>query len=103
MKLKAFCVYDSKSLSYGAPMFINSVGAALRSFGDVANDESSVICKYASDFVLYEIGEFDDDTGKLVGWDPFVNLGNASEFKRVRPVVFQPAAGDGKGEVVENK
>lgn len=100
MITKAFCVYDSKALVYGVPMFIPSVGAAVRSFADVCNDPDSVVCKHPSDFVLYEIGEFDDATGRLVAYEPLRNLGNASEFRKVakEPVVFNPAGLDKKGK-----
>ena len=96
MKLNAYCVYDSKSLSYGMPMFINAVGAAIRAFTDVANEEGSAICKHPSDYVLYEIGYFDDSTGVFTMHSPVKNLGNASEYKKVAkaPVVYQPAAAE---------
>lgn len=95
---KAFAVYDSKSLLYGSPMFINSTGAAVRSFSDVANNPDSLVCKHPTDFVLFQIGEYDDEKGVLTALVPFVNLGLASDFKKVTkaPVVYQPAASEMK-------
>lgn len=85
MNLGIFCVYDSKGLRYGSPMFVPSKGEAIRGFSDVANDGKSVISNHPSDFVLYLVGEFDDQTGVVSAYSPLVNLGNASEFKK--PVV----------------
>lgn len=96
MKLKMYSVYDSKALVYGQPMFISAVGSALRSFADLCNDPQSLVCKHPTDFVLFEIGEYDDSTGVVTPTMPFVNLGMASDFKRVvkAPVVYEPAASE---------
>lgn len=87
MKMGIFAVYDSKALRYGAPMFIPTVGEAVRGFADVVNDAQTMISKHPSDYVLYQLGELDDSNGVLVAFAPLVNLGNAAEFKKVVPAV----------------
>lgn len=89
MKLKAFSIYDTKSLAYGVPFFMSSVGQATRAFADLSNDNQSIIYKHPTDFVLFEIGDFDDSDGRLECIQPFRSLGLGSDFKenRVRNLV----------------
>jgi hypothetical protein len=84
MKTKVFAIYDSKALAYGVPFFMPAVGAAVRAFADLANDGNSSLSRHASDYILYEIGVFDDSDGSLIGIQPFVNLGCGADFLPVR-------------------
>lgn len=81
MLLKAFSVYDSKIRTYLPYVFYPHKGSALRAFEYAANDSSSNICKYPADHTLFEMGEFDDQTGAFVSLNAPINLGNAIEFK----------------------
>lgn len=65
MKLVLCTVKDRAADAYGRPMFVPSVGVALRSFSDEVNREDSEnqLNKHPDDFDLYELGEFDDNTG----------------------------------------
>lgn len=82
MLLKAFTVYDSKSEAYLQPFFTSTKGQAIRSFQDTANDPNSQICRHAADFVLFQIGEFNDETADFLK-QMHVNLGCAIEFKNL--------------------
>ncbi|QGH73234.1 MAG: DNA binding protein [Microviridae sp. ctKAt32] len=84
MRTNIFSVYDSKALCYGVPFFMATVGAAVRAFQDVANDVNSVINRHPMDFVLYKIGEFDDEKGIVESLQPFISLGHGGDF--VKPV-----------------
>jgi hypothetical protein len=46
-------------------MFVPSVGVAIRSFSDEVNrkDPENQLHNHPDDFDLYELGEFDDNTG----------------------------------------
>jgi hypothetical protein len=83
--LKAFAVYDTKAQCYAPPFFMASVGSAVRAFGDLANDRQSTINKHPEDYILYEIGTFDDNKGQLVAKLPVVSLGHGSDFVPVSP------------------
>lgn len=88
MKLKAYSIYDSKGTIFNAPFFQHNAGLALRAFADLANDPQSTLFRHAGDFVLYEVGEFDDTTGLLAPYATHLHLGVASQFKEAsRPVV----------------
>lgn len=84
-KLKVFTVYDSKAEAYLQPFFMRSMGEALRGFQEVCNDPQSNLCKYPGDFTLFEIGSYDEESGRLESLKAFVSLGTAIEFKKSAP------------------
>lgn len=88
MITKIFSVYDSKALSYGVPFFMPSTGAAVRAFSDLVQDDRSTVNHHPGDFVLYQIGNFDDNNGSLSCVDPQIHLGIGLDFvSRKKPVV----------------
>lgn len=70
MQLNAYCIYDNKSLSYGAPFFAPSDGSAIRSFTDLANDSQTMVGRHPRDFSLFCVGGFDDANALLVATTP---------------------------------
>lgn len=86
MLTKAFSVYDSKAHSFGVPFFMPSVGAAVRAFSDLAQDVNSMVNRHPGDFVLYEIGGFEDSKGVLNPISPHVHLGVGSDFVSAKPI-----------------
>lgn len=60
MIYKVFTVYDSKALAYMQPFFSPSVGEAERLFKELCNDEKHNFNKYAEDFTLFYLGDFDN-------------------------------------------
>lgn len=80
MKLKLCSVYDSKTMVFNTPFFQLTTPAALRSFGDLANDPQSTVFRHPGDYVLYELGEFDDATGEVSMYAQHKHLGIGSQF-----------------------
>ncbi len=68
MKMLMFSIRDSAADAYGRPFFMTSVGIAIRSFTDEVNraDKENQIYMHPEDFDLFELGEFDDETGRIV-------------------------------------
>lgn len=64
--MKIFSTYDKASETYNLPFYQRSTGEALRSFTQAANDESTPICKFAPDFTLFHLGEFDERLGSFI-------------------------------------
>lgn len=89
MNTLAFAVYDLKALCYGVPFFMPNVGSAVRAFSDVANDTQSAISRHPSDYVLFQVGEFDDNKGTLNPIVPLISLGLASDFVKRVPMVSE--------------
>lgn len=66
MKFKVFSVYDVKSESFGMPVFFAATGQAIRAFDDQCNKPGQVMHDHPADFVLNQLGEYDDTTGQLI-------------------------------------
>ena len=81
MIFKIFVVYDSKAGFYNKPFFEQSTGLAVRGFSDACNDKDTQLFKHASDFTLFEIGEFDSQSGVIDMYDAFQSLGVGTTFK----------------------
>ena len=69
MVLKTFTIRDSKGEFYSPPFFQKTHGEAERSFKQLVQDKQSQVSKFPEDYDLYYIGEFDDNTGKMVVTD----------------------------------
>ncbi len=65
MKLVLCSVKDRAADAFGRPMFVPSIGVAIRSFSDEVNrqDPENQLHNHPDDFDLYELGEFDDNSG----------------------------------------
>lgn len=86
---RLFSVYDGKIKSFMRPFSDQHLGNALRSFEEACKEPSSPFAKYASDFVLYEIGTFDDETGTITAHNPIQLAATALEYA-ARPSAPQP-------------
>lgn len=82
MLLKSFTVYDSKAEIYLKPFFMGATGEAIRAFEDQCNNPETQFYAHAGDFTLFEIGVYDDNTGRFAPLDAFINLGTALEYKK---------------------
>jgi hypothetical protein len=58
-------VKDRAADAFGRPMFVPSTGVAIRSFSDEINRNhaDNQLYNHPDDFDLYELGQFDDNTG----------------------------------------
>lgn len=82
MKYKIFVVFDGKTKSWGLPFLKDFTANALREWSEIAadiSDKQNQIAKYPSDFSLFEIGEYNRDTGEISMYASKFNLGLASE------------------------
>lgn len=83
--MKVFTVFDSKAGAYLNPFFLNSTGEAIRAFGDTANDPNTGIGKHPEDYSLFEIGEYDNKTGRITHLETHTPLGNGIEYIAQHP------------------
>lgn len=88
MMTLVFAVYDSKTQFYGTPFFFPTVSAAIRAFSDGVNDPNpnNLWYRHPGDYVLYEIGSYDDTSGKLTYLMEHLHHGIGSAFKLKEPV-----------------
>lgn len=82
MILKVFSIYDSKAEAFLQPFYMQSKGAAIRSFADAVSDEKTMFFKHPSDYTLFELGEFDDSNASFNLHISPISLGLAVEFKK---------------------
>lgn len=81
--LKVFSVYDSKIEAFMQPFFLRTRGEAIRAFTELCSDATSNPGKYPADFTLFELGTFEELSGKFVMHTTPTSLGLALDFKRV--------------------
>jgi len=67
MRYKVCAIRDRAGDVYSQPMFFNSIGSAVRAFGDEVKRaaDNNNLHKHPEDFDLYQVGEFDDNTGEF--------------------------------------
>ncbi|WNK12661.1 MAG: nonstructural protein [Microvirus sp.] len=80
MRLKAFALLDTKVSAFHTPFFMAHTGHAIRACGELGADLSTTVGRHPADFILYEIGEFDDSRGSLLPHDLPINLGPVLAF-----------------------
>jgi len=82
MITKVYGVYDTKGMTYFPPMCHVNAGTAIRWFTDLAADTTTNISRHPSDYMLMEIGTFNDNTGEMVSLKVPLNLGFASDYNQ---------------------
>lgn len=81
----ACSVRDLKAEVFARPFFVGRAGEAMRSFQDevIQGDVSqSLIAKHPSDFELWELGTFDDETGIFTANGSGRLLARGSDFAK---------------------
>ena len=82
MIINVYTVWDNKVEAYLQPFFSPTKGSAIRAFSEVVNDRSHVFGKNPADYVLFELGSFDDSKGSFNLHAAPVSIGVAVEFVR---------------------
>lgn len=90
MVRKVYSLFDKKALVYGPPICFGKVGEALRWLCDLMAEPTSTVAKYSDDFQLFELGEYDDNSGEILTAKPHL-IACAAEYCK-KPVVYEPAA-----------
>lgn len=74
MIFKVMAIRDKAIEAFGQPVFVASVGQAVRSFGDEIKrvDANNGMNKHPEDYDLFLLGTYDDQTGALESVDPEV-------------------------------
>ena len=68
--IKIYSLQDKAAGIYNTPFFVLSPAVAERSFVALAQDLSTTVGQHPRDFVLYEIGSFNDQTGLIDPCEP---------------------------------
>lgn len=62
---QVLAVRDRATDSFGVPIFVPAVGAAVRSFADEINRRDSPLQAHPEDYDLYHLAEYEDREGQL--------------------------------------
>lgn len=81
MFLKMYTVYDDAAGAYLQPFFFSTNAQAIRGFTELANDPNHAFCKYAGQYTLFELGEFNQQDGHFTMLPTPHSLGKAIEFR----------------------
>jgi len=65
MKLVVCAVRDSAVDAFMRPIFVPSTGVAVRSFRDEVLRAESDMFRHASDYELFEIASYDEESGRF--------------------------------------
>jgi uncharacterized protein YozE (UPF0346 family) len=82
--MKVFAVFDTKVNAYLNPFLMRTRGEAIRGFAEAANDEKTTFAKHPDDFILFEIGTWDEYQGKYTNEASPVSIGSARQFVETR-------------------
>lgn len=77
MTHKVFSVYDSKAEAFTQPFFAHTRGIAQRMFRAACQDPNHDFHKFADDYTLFELGEFDDSSAEFHSHEAPISLGLA--------------------------
>lgn len=69
-KLKVFSIFDQKAGAFLSPFYMTTRGQAMRAFGDLATNPEHEVFKHAEDYTLFELCEFDQESGKFTVSEP---------------------------------
>lgn len=81
--MKIVTVRDIVANAYGNPMFVASLGGAIRSFSDEINKtDGNQLALHPEDYEMYHHGEFVPETGEFEILEKPVQIAAAKNLKR---------------------
>lgn len=78
--MKIYTVLDTKAQRYLLPFYQLTDEAAIRQFAKTALDPKHDFHLFPYDFVLFALGEYDDQTGAITTYETKYSLGNGYEL-----------------------
>ena len=72
---------DAKAEKFSMPFFQMNKALGLRMFSQLCSDPQGQVSRYPEDYALFELGEFDDETGLMTALPQPLHLANALDFK----------------------
>lgn len=78
---KVFTVYDAKVEVYLDPIMVRGKGEAVRIMINTMKQPGNVFADHPADFTLFEIGEWDDHSGRYTEHEAHVPVNSLLEIK----------------------
>lgn len=79
--MKLVSIYDAKAQAFMKPIFFDNHAMAIRAFRAATLEEGSDFHRFAEDYTLFAIGEFDPNDGSLFNYESNVPLATALQFQ----------------------
>lgn len=70
MKTEIYTIFDTKAKIYNKPFHQVNEAVALRTATDLANDSNSEIAKSPEDYILFYLGNYDDQSAQFELCEP---------------------------------
>lgn len=80
--MNIYSIRDNKAEAFLQPFFSKNHATAIRAVEEAVADPSHQFAKHASDYAVYHLGFFQEDTGQILPEAP-KHLVNTIDFKRV--------------------
>lgn len=80
MKTKVFAIWDAKAEAFMQPFHMQTLGMALRTWSDTVNDPKTGFNRHPEDYTLFELGEYDEKSGKFENLQTPESRGLAVQF-----------------------
>lgn len=77
---KIYTVKDKKSDSYGQIFTMKTDGLAIRVMQNAVDNPNSEIAKYREEFSLYCVGEYDETSGLIKGYEDIKCIGQIADL-----------------------
>ena len=80
MELNIYSLFDRKAKTYGNPFTAINTAVASRMVDDLAADPTSTVHKHNTDFELYQVATFNQETGQIKADIPeFIKIPDTGE------------------------
>lgn len=86
MKLVICAIRDSAMEAFQRPFCVPTVGMAVRSFGDACLSKDSGMNGHLEDYILFELGTFDEETGDCDNLAAPRQLARGVDYKETKNV-----------------
>jgi len=80
MTLMMYAVYDHKAKAYGQPKLDYNTATCLRWFSDLVNKDGHPWQAHPEDYTLFQLGEYDDQSGMILPLTTPTPIGKAVEY-----------------------
>lgn len=77
-----FAVRDAKLGEFLNPFFLPTKMMALRGFSDECQRADCPLSAHPEDYELFELGEFEPESGRLIPHQSPISVGHATEYAR---------------------
>lgn len=83
-RVELFSILDSKSGFYGPLMSFKNQETAVRSFMEmiISGDQNSLLSLYPTDYILFSVGYFEQDTGFISAEKPYLVISGFDAMQR---------------------